>query len=269
MSEYEKEWFHSMSSMSEISTVKYWNKRAHDYNNFIKTSEFCYGEKIVDILLNAGFLHSGMKVLEIAGGVGALTLPLGKHTHQVTTIEPADLMAENLKKNASSQGINNITILLETCQDTAERQELEKHDATLMCHASWQFPDLKWLVTFMEANGNGSACIADSRGGLNHEKADFLGELGVHHQSIDRFEKLSKVIRSYDRNPEIEEFPFTMKRSSESARSMMENVLSKYRAPEKKDLQQIAAYVDEHSVSEIYEEETIMAVMWWQNKKIT
>lgn len=268
MSECEKEWYESMSSMNEKSSVSYWNKRAHDYNDFIKTSAFCYGEKIVDILLNAGFLNSRMKVLEIAGGVGALTLPLGKHTNWVTTIEPAKQMAENMMENALLHGIDNISILLETCQETAERPAMEQHDATIMCHASWQFPDLQWLVKFMETNGRGNACIADSHSGMQHEKADFLAELGVHHQSIDRFEKLCTVIRSYGRQPEIEEFPFTMRRSAESARSMMEKVLSKYRTPMQVDIERIAHYVEEHSDSGIYQEETTMGVMWWQNKDI-
>jgi precorrin-6B methylase 2 len=259
----ETEWHDAMSSMNEVSTVSYWNGRAKDYNDFIQTSRFSYGEKIVEILLHSGFLQYNMRIFEIAGGVGALTLPLCKNVMSVTTVEPARKMAEKLINNADEQGINNVKILLQTGQEAAENQDVPVHDAAIMCHASWQFPNIRWLVEFMERIGSGRVCLADSIPDTNRSKKEFYSDLGISHHSFDRFHGLYKVLCDIDRKPDIQLFPFTMRRSSESARAMITQVLSKYRQPETADHKKIEAFVDKYSVSGIYEEEVSMGVLWW------
>lgn len=263
----EQEWYDTMHSMNAISTVSYWNKRAEDYNNFIQTSEFCYGEQIVDILLRSGFLNRNMSVLEIAGGVGALTLPLCGASKKVTTIEPAVEMVKNLQINAASQKINNLEVLLETCQQTADQRTIQRHDATVMCHASWQFPDLVWLLDFMESMGSGKVCIADSVKDSNRERERLYAELGVYHHTIDRFSKLSEAITALGRAPESKTFTFSMRRSTDSACSMITQVLSKYRQVETEDKLKIERFVAERSHNGIYTEESTMGMLWWQNSQ--
>ncbi len=264
--DWEKQWRQTMFSMNDVSTVSYWNRRAEDYNDFIRTSQFSYGETIVEILSSVGFLQPNMNVLEIAAGVGALTLPLCKRVNEVTTIKPAVKMAEKLQSNAKMQQISNMKLQLETCQQAAKRDDLPPHDCAVMCHASWQFPDLHWLMDFMEKSGNGSASISDSIPQKGSSKLQFCKKLGIGHHSFDRFSALHKVLTSYGRQIETEKFPFIMKRSVQSATAMLTQVLNKYRKPDTGDLNQIDDFVAANSRNGIYEEEATMGVLWWQHK---
>ena len=262
---WENEWNNVMSPINEVSTVSYWNKRAEDYNNFIRTSRFSYGEEIVGILKGDGFLTKSMKVLEIAGGVGALTLPLCRQVKSVTTVEPAENMVAKLRQNAEEQQIENMTVIMGTCQEVAEYGNIVKHDISIMCHASWQFPDLRWLVRFMEEFGSGKVCIADSIPGNDSEKDTFYKQLGVKDNSFDRFHTLLNVLHYFNRDPEIQLFPFTIRRSSESAMAMATQVVSKYRQPDPHDLAKIEDFVSKHTHSGIYTEKALMGVLWWEN----
>jgi hypothetical protein len=206
-----------------------------------------------------------MNVLEIAGGVGALTLPLCERVRMVATIEPAEKMAEKLRANAKAKKISNMEVFLETCQSAATRRDFSSYDCAIMCHASWQFPDLRWLMHFMERAGNGKASICDSIPLEDSRKQDFYRSLDIGHHAFDRFHTLGKVLCSYGRKPEIKSFPFVMRRSIQSATAMLTQVLGKYRTPDATDLQQINDFVAAHSHAGIYEEEATMGVLWWQH----
>ncbi|NCC26132.1 MAG: class I SAM-dependent methyltransferase, partial [Deltaproteobacteria bacterium] len=70
--------------MATRSDVAYWNRRAEDYDDFITTSGFDYGRSMVDILGAEGVLSRESRVLEIASGVGAVTIPMAQAVKTVT-----------------------------------------------------------------------------------------------------------------------------------------------------------------------------------------
>lgn len=267
--DWENQWYSNMASMNEISSVAYWNKRAEDYDDFIRTSRFSYGKKIVDILFEAGVANDVAHVFEIAGGVGALTLPLSQRTAMVTTVEPAIKMADKLLRNVREQGVDNVEIIVATGEDVAARGLSKSYDLAIMCHATWQFPDLRWLIRFMEKAGAGRVCIADSVPMDESAHTRIYQELGVSHQSFDRVDALYNVLCSLGRKPQSLFFPFTMRRSVASAMTMMTQVVRKYRKPDEHDLQLIEQHVAAHACNGTYTEPARMGVVWWQQECMT
>jgi hypothetical protein len=62
--EWEKEWEAKTAETSRISDTGYWNKRADDYANFIRTSDFEHGRKIKAVLEKAEILKTEHEVLD-------------------------------------------------------------------------------------------------------------------------------------------------------------------------------------------------------------
>ncbi len=258
-----KEWRENMSRMTEISSVDYWNGRADDYDDFICTSEFSYGYEIVNILEECGVIEQDLSVLEIASGVGAVTIPLARKSSKVIGVEPAQNMADRLEKNSRAVGIDNIELRIMTGQEYAESITSPDHNLSLLCHAAWQFPEITELTSMMESGSRRWCCICDTELDLNSENAALQKKLGVVSSSFDRVEGIFRGLEELGRKPSIKSFSYTMKRSVDSAYSMFTKVLSKQRTPTDQDIELINTHIKRHSIDGIYNEPGRMAVVWW------
>ena len=256
-------WRSATEEMSRVSDTAYWDRRAEDYDDFIRTSEFAYGEAMAGLLAEAGCLPRGARVLEIASGVGAVTLPLARLAAQLTAFEPAPGMAERLAANAAAAGQHNIAIRREPF--TAETAvEPAGCDLALMCHAAWQFPDLLGLVSAMERASRGFCCLADTVGRTDAATAAMHQTLGLPLAAAeDRTPYLFNLLYLSGRLPRLAYVPWTMRRSRASAAAMWRMVLGKYRAPGAADLAVINKHVEERSRDGVYESPSVMAVLWW------
>lgn len=259
-------WKDNMTRMSEISHVDYWNTRAEDYDDFINTSEFSYGYEIADILESRSMLNKDMHVVEIAGGVGAVTIPLAQKAKQVISVEPAREMAQRMEVNAAAMRVDNIELKLMTGQEFNEMFEHPTADLSLLCHASWQFPDARELAEMMENASEKWCCICDTVNDLSPEHLALLKKLGSSSGGFDRVFSLYNALCSLAKNPGITFFNYTMRRSEESARSMFTKVLNKERTPTEEDLTLISEFVRTRSENGIYNEPGKMAVIWWSKE---
>jgi|GEM_PF-3640766 len=210
-------WRSATEEMGRVSDTAYWDRRAEDYDDFIRTSEFAYGEAMAGLLAEAGCLPRGARVLEIASGVGAVTLPLARLAAQLTAFEPAPGMAERLAANAAAAGQHNIAIRREPF--TAETAvEPAGCDLALMCHAAWQFPDLLGLVSAMERASRGFCCLADTVGRTDAATAAMHQTLGLPLAAAeDRTPYLFNLLYLSGRLPRLAYVPWTMRRSRASA----------------------------------------------------
>ncbi|MBI9110226.1 class I SAM-dependent methyltransferase [Maridesulfovibrio ferrireducens] len=261
-----KEWRENMSQMNEISSVDYWNGRADDYDDFICTSEFSYGYEIVKILEENEVVRPDLSVLEIASGVGAVTIPLARKALKVTGIEPAQEMAARLAKNSKAAGVDNIEVKLMTGQEYAEGVQSADHGLSLLCHASWQFPEIAEIASMMENGSSEWCCICDTALNRNSESAKLQKELGVVSSSFDRVEGLYNGLKVLDRKPEIKSFDYIMRRSVDSAYSMLTKVLTKQRVPTENDIKLINDHIERHSDEGVYNEPGKMSVIWWRKE---
>jgi ubiquinone/menaquinone biosynthesis C-methylase UbiE len=89
---------------SQISSPEYWSRRAEDYNDYIRTSNFDHGYKIKELLMSEGVLAADMDVLDIAAGPGSITIPFAGVARKVTAVEPAVEMCRHLRINADEKG---------------------------------------------------------------------------------------------------------------------------------------------------------------------
>ncbi len=264
--DWESAWREAMSRMSSISHVGYWNTRANDYDDFIRTSEFAYGEAMTEVLLRAGMLEPQSRVLEIASGVGAVTLPLAARCAEVVAIEPADQMADRLAGNARARDLANIEIRRQTLEEAMGGISENSFDFTLMCHASWQFPEILDVVRFMDAASSRGACLADTAGFDDQAHGEMYKALGIEADCTDRFPYLFNLLYAEGYRPNVWMLDYTMRRSVDSALSMWQLLLGKYRTPTAEDLALIQEHVARRARNGLYEVPSVMAVMWWEKR---
>ncbi len=71
---------------------------------------FLIDQKIIDKIVAA--VNQGTPLIEIGGGLGAVTLPLAKKVNKVLVIEKDETVAKILEKRLASSGFNNVKILV-------------------------------------------------------------------------------------------------------------------------------------------------------------
>ena len=259
-------WRAQMADMAARSDTGYWNRRASDYDDFINTSRFDYGGRMAEILSGEGLLGTEHSVLEIASGVGAVTLPLCRHAGRVTAVEPALSMAEMLGKNADTAGLDNLDIAVQDFATFASTASDKSYDVVFLCHAAWQFPDIAWLIREMTRISRGCCCLADTMGQGDIEQQEMRKRLFIKTPTLDRSLYLYNVLNEMGLPADMTPVRHVMRRSTDSARSMWSNVVSKYRDLSKADEQVIDEFVTARSKDGVYETPGVMSLMWWRNQ---
>lgn len=259
-------WQEAMQEMHQVSDTHYWDRRAPDYNDFIQASEYSYGEAIANTLWSNGCLSSTTEVVEIAAGVGAVTIPIAKKSAHVTAFEPAPLMADFLAANISAARLENVTIRRETF--AADKcYAANSCDLVVMCHAAWHFPDFLELVKSIERISRGVCCLADTSGLADPDTEVIHRQLQLPPKAaVDRVPFLFNQLYFSNRRPQLAHIPWTTRRSISSALAMWKMVLQKYRQPEEADLELIREHVHARSKNGIYESPSLMAVLWWESR---
>ncbi|MCB2218705.1 class I SAM-dependent methyltransferase [Desulfofustis glycolicus] len=256
-------WREAIQEMHQVSDTTYWDRRAPDYNDFILTSEYSYGEAITTVLAANGCLSATDHVLEIAAGVGAVTIPLARRSAHVTAFEPAPTMADFLGANISAFGLTNIEIRRESFDSNTDCAP-KSCDLILLCHAAWHFPDFIELVKSMEKISRGYCCLADTSGLADPDTEIIHRQLNLPLTAgIDRVPYLFNQLYFSNRRPQLTHIPWTTRRSVASALAMWTMVLEKYRRPEETDLAIIRDHVLARSKNGIYESPSLMALLWW------
>lgn len=259
-------WLQNISRVGWAGDMDYWNKRAEDYNDLIVTSRFNYGEEIVRILNREGVIGSKDTVLEIAGGVGAVTIPLARAAHRVITIEPAFNMIRRLEQNAEKAGLSNIDIKIGT-QDYFEEEIPSKNaDLVILCHAAGEFPDIERLFHFMDRVSRRHCCLADSLPHMNQDHQALFEKLGIAVNKFDHVTLLYNLLWETGACPDMVYFDFTMRRSIASAIQMLTHVAGKYREVIREDVARIEDHVTARASAGIYEAPGRMGVIWWKSE---
>ncbi|WP_421902147.1 class I SAM-dependent methyltransferase [Maridesulfovibrio sp.] len=257
-------WSDQMEDMAARSDTGYWNRRAEDYNDFITSSRFGYGKKMCETLTEEGVIDTNSSVLEIASGVGAVTLPLARHSKEVIAVEPAQSMADLLEANSDSAGVKNIRIEVTDFASFAAQAQDNSYDLVFLCHAAWQFPDIEELINEMSRISRGFCCLADTMGMGDAENHQMQRKLGINAPELDRSLYLYNILNELGRPADLSNVSYIMRRSTDSARSMWTNLVSKYRTVSAEDSELIEQHVNTQSNSGFYEVPAVMSLMWWR-----
>jgi ubiquinone/menaquinone biosynthesis C-methylase UbiE len=257
-------WQSQMTDMAARSTTDYWNRRAVDYNDFITTSRFDYGEQMASILVEEGVVRPPASVLEIASGVGAVTLPLASRAFHLTALEPAEAMARLLQENIRANGADNVGIVVEDFATYAAKAEDDAFDLVLLCHAAWQFPNIVRLVREMSRLSRSFCCLADTMGTGYAGAQDLHHRLSLKTPTLDRSLYLFNVLHELGCPANLAPVRHLMRRSSASARAMWTNLVSKYREVSPEDERIIDDHVASRCVDGIYQSPGTIALMWWR-----
>src|SRR5690606_35021802 len=100
----EQEFDMSMNINSIHETQAAWDAIASGYDTFVTEPGMPSAE---DALLRAG-LRAGMRVLDVASGSGALSIPAARHGAQVVAADLSPVMIERLNARARAEGLTNL-----------------------------------------------------------------------------------------------------------------------------------------------------------------
>ena len=265
--DWEKEWAGKKRDISRISGSDYWNKRAEDYTDYIRTSDYEHGRKIKEIFETEGILKEDFEVLDIAAGPGSVTIPFAEFVKKVTAVEPAEEMCKRLIANAKEKGLGNIEIINKKWEEVSDTEFENKFDLVVCSHALWQFPDIGEQLTRMNRVSRGYCCIAN---GVRTDKtfSEMYQKLGLDTDDLDHFIDLFNILHQRNILANVRMIDTVMRRSVDSGISMWELSLSKYREPTKEDRKIIGEHVLDSSKNGIYERTSKMAVLWWKANEL-
>lgn len=268
--DWEKQWLERTKSKEKntrMDVTDYWNKRAKDYADYIRTSNYDHGRKIKEIFVKEDILKSEFEVLDIGAGPGSLTIPFAESVKKVTAIEPAEEMCKHLMKNAQEKGLENIEIINRRWEDINDSEFEKKFDIVTCSHVLWHFPDIGKQLMRMNNASRKYCCIAT---GAKSESQSFDGmyqklRIPMDDAILSDFIYLFNIL--YQRNilANVRIIDTLMKRSVNSGISMWELFLSKYRELTEEDREIIRQHVLCNSKEGIYEREGKMAVLWWEH----
>lgn len=260
----EKEWAEKVKETSRISGSDYWNKRAEDYADYIRTSDYEHGRKIKEIFEREGILKEYFEVLDIAAGPGSLTIPFAESVRKVTAVEPAEEMCKRLLENSQEKGLKNIGIINMRWEEVDDAEFKDRFDLVVCSHALWQFPDIWEELARMNQVSRGHCCIAS---GVRSDEtfSEMYRKLGLETDDLDHFIGVYNIL--YERNvlANVIMIDTVMRRSVNSGISMWELLLSKYREPTEDDMEIIREHVSDNSEDGVYRKEGRMAVIWWES----
>jgi len=264
--EWEKLWQSKTSKTSQISSPEYWSRRAEDYNDYIRTSNFDHGYKIKELLMSEGVLAADMDVLDIAAGPGSITIPFAGVARKVTAVEPAVEMCRHLRINADEKGLKNVEVINRRWQDVDDAQVQGEFDLCICSQALWQFPDIVRQIQRINGASRGYCCIAIGAG-PDSESNRLSQMLGIDSWNQDRFLCFFNILCQQEILANVRMIDTMMKRSVKSAISMWELNLGKYQEPTAEQKAMIREHVLSNSKNGFYEKVNKLAVVWWPAKK--
>ncbi|NOY09797.1 MAG: class I SAM-dependent methyltransferase [Spirochaetes bacterium] len=264
MVDWKKEWAERIKETKRISSTDYWNKRAEDYNDYIRTSGYEHGKKIKEIFKREGILKPDFEVLDIAAGPGSVTIPFAESVRKVVAVEPAEGMCKKLMSNSHEAGCENIEIINRKWEEINVAAYERKFDLVVCSHALWHFPDIVEQLNRMNRVSNGYCCIAEGVGSYDTAR-DMYKTLGIDSQDFDHYIHIYNILYGENIAANVRIIDTVMRRSFYSGIRMWELVLGKYRKPTEKDSEIIREHVLRNSKDDIYERKGKMAVIWWQN----
>ncbi len=256
-------WENSIREMATRTSVDYWEKRAADYTDMVRNSRFEHGEKICSFCHKQGIFSPDSQVLDIGSGPGALTIPFARSARQVTAIEPAFQMIQELERNARNENLMNITSIQSTWQNIDISGYEKRYDLVLCCHSLWHFPDILQQVKRMHQASRG-CCVIAGGFGSDADTVDLYSRLGVSEPEFDQFHTLFNLFNQHDMPPNVEVIPYTTRRSKESILTAMELVVQKYHPVTEEDRSIISEYVLSRLVDDMYSGSGLMGLMWWK-----
>jgi ubiquinone/menaquinone biosynthesis C-methylase UbiE len=91
-----------MRTLEQIRNA--WDEIAVGYDEFVTPSNISLAEKAFDMLE----LQKGMRLLDVASGSGALSLPAARRGAQVVAADISPAMVDHLKQRARAEGLTNV-----------------------------------------------------------------------------------------------------------------------------------------------------------------
>jgi len=261
--DWEKTWAEKIGNNGGINSSDYWNRRAEDYNDYIRTSNYEHGRKIREVFEKEGILDKGFEILDIAAGPGSISIPFAEEVKRVVAVEPAEEMCKYLGENMKEKGLENIEIINCRWEDLEGRKYENRFDLVLCAHALWHFPDIVTQLAKMEKISRRFCCIAESIKNLNNYHTMYE-KLGLDTGDIDHSIYIYNILYRMNIPAHVKVIDISMRRSVNSGIRMWELLVGKYRKLTETDRKIIREHVLNNSIEGIYERKSKMAVIWWE-----
>ena len=126
------------------TSADFWDRRARGYHRSTK-----------DTVVHDPFylrlcqvITPQKTVLDVGAGTGRFTLALASHVKHITAVEPSAAMLNYLQRDASEQGLTNISLVQTTWQDAADDLQA---DTVICSHVLYPIMDIVPFLTKLQA----------------------------------------------------------------------------------------------------------------------
>lgn len=261
--DWETAWATGIDEMNRLSTTSYWNKRAEDCFDMVLASDCNHGRNILNLFEREGLLQKEWRILDIASGPGAITIPFAERVCRVTAVKPADRMATALMSYAQNRGLSNIEIIPKTWQEVNEVAYSKNSDLVICCYVLWQFSDILSQIRRMEAGSREYCCLAHGFEAPS-ETRELMEALGIGDGEFDQFITVFNLLNDSGVCPNVHVIDYTLTRSVTSAITSVENLVGKHRPLESRDSEIIQKHVQNHAKEGMYQVSGRIGVLWWR-----
>jgi ubiquinone/menaquinone biosynthesis C-methylase UbiE len=237
-----------------------------DQIKIARENDYMYGKKAAESL--SDILWSGINVLEIGPGLGALTIPFSKRVKSITALEISPKRAAVLVQELNKERIGNVEVLVKDWMKAPESDFKGKYDLVICSHFLWQVKDLKTHLEKMESASKGFCSIIQPSGrdAIVREAYEAIVSepyQGQFEPDADIFPYI--ILRQMQRIPKTDYIKYTIQRDRAQLARYVASFLGKYIEIDKKADEVIAGFIDKRMGNDDHIEPSKAVVMWWKS----
>lgn len=254
-----------MQKLQIDPTLELFKKSASRFSNLIKSNDYEYGRKAVEIL--SGIINADFKVLEIGAGPGSLTIPLAKKIKKIDSVEINKKAIEQLEANVMEENLENVEIINQDWSKMDTEATVGKYDLVICSHFLWQMPDIEETLRRLESASPAYCVVIQPCGrgevvGAIFEEICNQKYLGQFEPDADYFAYV--VLREWGRLVNVVPYEYTFVRNLEDEIRYVAGFVGRYIKIDQGIIEKIRKYLLSNSETGTYIEDNKAMVMWWK-----
>jgi len=142
--------------------LSYWELRAEDFTDGRKACDWNFGRSVASVL--KGLIPERSTILDVGAGPGSLAIPFALAGHQVTAVEPASKMLEQLQSSFTLAELPRCRVLSVPWQNIDVDGMRQSFDLVIASQLMWMFRDVWSQLKRLEIVSRNICCVVGGAG---------------------------------------------------------------------------------------------------------